>query len=184
MKKWIPWAIGGGAVVLFLATRKSTTADAPISTSEIDRLMSEAAATEAFNRLISDLVVTGGGSPMTLKQQYAGPLEVVLDLRVIGFEKLFVGDLTTEAREVAIKIASKLAESCPGAPKLATYVPSIVRISDIDSGLRVRLVWPALWSSETRGPVREEVRACMETLVKASNKKFRERLIRLTASRI
>lgn len=118
------------------------------------------------------------------QQQYAGPLEVLLEVRASGFEKLFAGDITSDVRKSAIKIANQLPTACPIAPKLSRSDPAVVRVSDSDRGFKVRLVWPAIWPSVVKGPVRSEVRACMEALTRKVDPKLGERLLSFVAQRL
>jgi hypothetical protein len=97
---------------------------------------------------------------------------------------MFAGDISDAARKAAIKAAEQLASACPGAPALARLQPSVLRVSDISSGFRVLIVWPALWGSDEKGPVREQVRACIEGRVKAADKELGSRLTKLTARRL
>jgi hypothetical protein len=186
MKRWVPWAIGGGAVVgvgLYLS-KTPTTPEAAVSPTEIDRLMADAYADGAFSRLIDDLVKTGGGATEAVKRTYAGPLELQIEIRASGFEKFFAGDITPDVKKTAAKIAAQLATVCPGAPKLAVLKPSLVKLSDTSRGFRARIVWPAIWSSETTGPVRPQVAECIEQLIRTASKKIGARLLSLQASRL
>lgn len=184
MKRWVPWAVGASLVGLYFATRKKYEEDQPLTDSEIERLMSEAAETEAFQRLISELVETGGRSSFSPTENLTGPLEVIIELKASGLEKAFAGDITPDAKKEATKIASKLETSCPGAPKLASFTPSIVKVSETPAGFKVRIAWAAVWGSTVKGPVRPEVRDCMEALVKASSEKFKKRFLSLSAQRL
>jgi hypothetical protein len=182
----MPWAIGGATVAgVYLASRKNTplTADAELSAEEQQHVMQDSYTDADFQKLIGNLATTGGKTQVQVRQELTGPLEVVLEIRASGIEKFFAGDITPDVRKTAEKIASLLSVTCPGAPKLTNERLSLLRISDTSSGFKVRMAWPAIWSNTSRGPVREQVRACMEQLVRDTDKKIGERLLSLAAAR-
>jgi len=176
------WLLTGSAVVsvaaVVYAYKRKKQAEQAIEAAD------EAVATaqQAVDQLVLKLSQGTGQSSETVKK-LAGPLEVSLEVRASGIEKLFAGDISGDVRKTAIKIAQQLASSCSRAPKLAQANPTVLEIKDSDRGFRVRLQWPAVWGSETTGPVRPEVRDCIEALIKKNDAKLGERLLSLTASR-
>lgn len=171
---------GGGALFALSRLRGGAAKKQP----SVEVMMAASYRNANFNLLIQQLGRTGGLSTKQMNAQRVGPLRVVLELRVSGFEKAFAGDISGDAREAAKKLAGKLGAACPDAPTIANTNPAILRVKDISSGFRVTLVWPAVWKSSTTGPVRPRVLECIKRLLGAANKDFAKRLIRISAERM
>jgi hypothetical protein len=178
--KWWAWAAMGG--IAYFGIKKLKGGSAPKA--DIDAMMRKAYEDDEFQRLVRDLADLGVIPDATSK--HTGPLQVVLDLKASGVEKMFQSaeGLRPQVLKAARKIATEIPNACPGAPHFALIDPSIARLSETSKGFRIVLVWPAIWSSATKGPVKEQVRICAEKLVRASDKDIRERLIHMTAVRL
>lgn len=183
MRRWLPWLIAGGAIGLVVANRKRPET-LSVTTAELDAMMAKAYSDGAFNSLVKELAATGGTSPEVIKARRTGPLQVTLDVEANAIEKFFAGDITEDVRQSAIKMGQQLRASCPGAPMLAQSQPDTVRVSATGSGFRVVLIWPAAWASDTGGPVRDQVRECMEKLVKVADPELGSRLQKFEARRL
>jgi len=184
--RWFPWALGAAAVggVALLLRQPKDEPDVDLTPVDIDKLMTQSYEDAAFNRLIEELASKSSDTKPQVKQRYAGPLEILLEVRASWLEKAFAGDISSDVRKTATKIASQLAATCAGAPTVARFDPAIVRVTGSDNGFKVRLVWPALWGSTTTGPVRPQVRNCMEMLTRKVDPKLGARMISFTASRL
>lgn len=177
--KWWAWALMGGVAYFGLKTLKGGGA----SKVDLDAMMRKSYEDAAFQRMLQDLVKQGVVPDTTVK--YIGPLQVVLDLKASGVEKMFQSaeGLRPQVMKAARKIATEIPTACPGAPHFAQIDPSIAKLSDTRTGFRIVLVWPAIWSSEVKGPVKEQVLICAEKLVRSSDKDINERLVKMTAER-
>jgi hypothetical protein len=186
-RRWLPWALGAGAVTgAYLLLRPKDEPDVELTPVDLDKLMTQSYEDAAFNRLIDELAKSSQTSTSQVKQRYSGPLEVSLEISASWLEKAFksASGLTPDVRKTATKVASQLAATCAGAPTVARFDPSIVKVSSSSDGFKVRLVWPALWGSTTTGPVRPVVRSCMEMLTRKMDPALGKRMLSFEARRL
>lgn len=181
--KWWAWAVMGG--ITYFGLRAMKKSGPALTDNEIDALMRKSYEDAEFQRMVKELA--GKGSiDVSNPDAYIGLMQATLDLEASGLEKAFQSaeGLRPQVTKAARKIAEQLPDACPGAPRFSQLDPSVVRLSETKDGFRVVLVWPAVWASTEKGPVHEQVRACAERVVRASDKDINERLVRMTAVRL
>ena len=138
-----------------------------------------------FQRMVSELASKGLISTKE-PDKHIGPMQATLDLKASTVEKMFQSaeGLRPQVMKAARKIAERLPDACPGAPRFSKLDPSIVKLKETDGGFRIVIVWPAVWESTEKGPVRERVRSCAEKVVRASDANIDKRLRQMTATRL
>lgn len=179
---WIVPAVVGGAIAVYFAKKKGS--DGETSGKSLDQLIDEAGRDQGFNRMIDDL----SKSQPEVKAQL-GTLLVTVTLKVSGGEKTALSwglgggmkGLRNDGLAFAKAIQQVLPSKCPGAPRLMSE--PVLDIVDVPEGFKVVVKWVASWGHAVKGPVRSEVRACMEKVVRA-DPKIGPRVLGLTAVRV
>lgn len=91
-------------------------------------------------------------SPQVIPQIHDAPLVIEIDLKVSSLEKMLAGNLTTQARATAARLATQAqAQNIARMPKLLSVVPTAISQSDISQGVKVKLTWSAQYDSPLSG---------------------------------